>query len=214
MVDIQLNEVFSPPWTTDERKVVRNSDGVDLFFSDDPFRLKLQKCLTVALEQITPDDPYNFLSDLARESQVAPSKIIRGMRGIDLDDPTRIAILDEPFSFDEDLAPAAGIVRSEPYEVIIQGFPVDTTEERKTDEPHRLLADVKRRLSALKADEEYAQGRIFRIGNQVNSVLSLTFDGGVVRPADEYSPSVHFWLRVSFEVSEDHSEPSNWKGSQ
>lgn len=199
------------------------ADGI----TDEPFRLRVQKALTVALRQIAPSNGFYC-------SLVLPSAIFRGRQtfGEDVDqalegnredimtelmgvDPSddlaraiegglKLSILEEPFTFDKDLAPSTGKARVEPYELILQGF---APSEGKTDDAHLLLADVKKRLVALKLDEELKGKRVFRIGTKMNSVVSLTFDGGVVRPPDSDSPSDHFWLRVSFQITEDYSAP-------
>ena len=197
----------------------------------EPFRLRAQKALTVALRQIAPSNGFHC-------SLVLPSSVFRGrqtfgedvdqalegnreivMEDIMLSNPgdqvrmdleraieggLKLSILEEPFTFDKDLAPSTGKARVEPYELILQGF---APSDGKTDDAHLLLADVKKRLVALKLDEDLKGKRIFRIGTKMNSVVSLTFDGGVVRPPDSDSPSDHFWLRVSFQITEDYSAP-------
>lgn len=223
MTDALLNDIFDAP--------------ENIFGSRDPFRLKVQKCLTAALAQITDDsdylgETYGWEDQARRISLITPfredlrpedipddpigrmvARVNRGRRYYDEADPLPlVAILEEPFSFEQDLAPSTGLVRPEPYELILQGFVRDDS-EHPTDPAHVLLADVKRRLVALKMDEERTGVRIFRIGNQDNSVVSLAFDGGVVRPADEVSAVAHFWLRVSLEVSEDYEQPHSWRGS-
>ena len=186
-----------------------------LFGEEDPFRLRIQKCLTAALKQIKKYDDEGALTGF--EENVADGTVGRGRLVYEGSDPLPIiSILEEPFSFEEDLAPALGEARQEPYELILQGFTdfdpqtvggVVGSTKHPADPVHRLLADVKRRLSILKLDEERKRERVFRIGTEHNSVISLGFDGGVVRPAYETSPTAHFWLRVSFEVSEDHYRP-------
>ena len=232
-MDTKLNEIFDAP--------------AAIFDTRDPFRLKVQKCLTAALAQVTSDKSHlvaaygqkvddegnpvvddegnpvpavkPFRTDLRPEDIPDDplgrtlARANRGRRYYGSEDPLPlVAILEEPFSFEQDLAPAVGRIRTEPYELILQGFVQDDA-DHPTDPAHVLLADVKRRLVALKADEDLQRQRIFRIGNRDNSVVSLTFDGGVVRPADEVSAVAHFWLRVSLEVSEDYEKPQSWWGS-
>ncbi len=177
---------------------------------DDPFRLKVQKMLVVALRQITTADGFGFYCDLN-------DSVFRGRRFFDENDPLpMVSILEEPFAFDQTLSPGVGQTPDDPYELILQGF-VDDGPRRvgdmhaenphPTDGAHYLLADVKRRLAALKVDERHRGGRVFRFGTNYNSVVALAWDGGVVRPADEVSGTAHFWLRVSMLVSEDVSQP-------
>ena len=198
----QLNDIFSVP---DVLNKLRGQEGEHL----DPFRLRIQKALSVALRQIHPEN--GFLCDLTEAARVA-----RGRRYLSADIPLPlVSILEEPFSFEEDLAPVTGQARSEPYELIFQGF-VDDDSDNPTDPAHILLADVRQRLVLLKQDEDHPHW-MFRMGSEPepgldqykpNTVLGMVFDGGVVRPADEISATAYFWLRVSFDVSEDPRKPT------
>ena len=166
----------------------------------DPFRLRVQKLLTVALRQITPDN--GFFCNLSKPSQIGRGRTVYS----DNDPLPMVAILEEPFAFDQDLAPSVGFTKDEPYELILQGFVPDEP-DHPTDMAHYLMADVKRRLSALKVDEDFKTGRIFRFGTAHNVVVSVTWDGGVVRPADERTVVAHFWLRLAFGISSDDQNP-------
>ena len=222
-------------------------DRGNVYEDSDPFRLKVQKCLTLAFSQIEPtirhDDSgtteyftsehpdweaartaadastggytWVFRNDL-HPTRATNSKVVltvgRGRRYYDENDPLPlISILEEPFSFDEELAPAVGQSRTEPYELILQGFVAEEDSANPTDGAHILLADVKRRLAILKIDEELRRRRIFRFGNMMNTVVSLNWDGGVVRPPDDVSAVAHFWLRTSFGVSEDSDDPYSYR---
>ena len=88
---------------------------------------------------------------------------------------------------------------------MVQGF-VDDDPENPTDPAHVLLAEVKSRLIDLRRDESRSD-RVFRFGPKANTVVGLSFGGGVVRPPDEISAVAYFWLRVSFELAEDHMNP-------
>ena len=170
----------------------------------EPFRLKVQKCLAFALHQIIPAN--GFYCDLSNSSQVQRGRM--SFDDTDLELGTVVSILEEPFAFDEDLAPSEGITRDEPYELILQGFTSSLNPVYRTDPAHFLLSDLKRRLAGLKRDEDRGIARLFRFGSKTNSVLSIRWDGGVVRPDEAETPFAMCWLRVAFGVSEDNLEPA------
>ena len=206
--------------------------------ADDPFRLKIQKGLTAAFKQITSNADSPRLNDadpfLMTVRTVGRGRLVYGSeRALPL-----ISILEEPFAYDEDLPPGAGRSGIQPYELIIQGFDAvkwtgleseaddddDVNERHPTDDAHKMLADVKRRLSALKLDESerfeflsdpdnpssevVEKVGVFRFGTKYNSVVDVNWDGGVVRPPEEVGSTANFWLRVRFNVSEDHGRPT------
>ena len=248
MGQVGLNLAFTrtgnlPPMWPENVWPAGADDRGFVYLDSDPFRLKIQKCMTLAFSQIEPtirhvdsgvteyltsDSPEWEAAETAADSSTAgytwvfrndlhPTRsdngrvvitVGRGRRYYDENDPLPlVSILEEPFSFDEELAPATGQSQSDPYELIIQGFVREEDSNNPTDGAHVLLADVKRRLAILKADEEFRRRRMFRLGNDANTVVSLNWDGGVVRPSDEVSAVAHFWLRVSFGISEDHDDP-------
>jgi|APCry4251928382_1046606.scaffolds.fasta_scaffold00240_16 hypothetical protein len=171
-----------------------------------PFRLRVQKSLTAALKQITPANGY--YSDMAdfTEKGKTISRVYRGRTMFGEDDPLpMISILEEPIAPETDLAPTAGTAGRGPYDLMVQGF-VDNDSNNPTDPAHMLMADVKKRLIELKQDE-HLSNRVFRFGPKANTVVGVSFGGGVVRPADEVSAVAYFWLRVSFDLAEDHLNP-------
>lgn len=168
-----------------------------------PFRLRVQQALTIALRQIHPDNGFCFdLTD--------PRSIIRGrVEFSEQDIPengTNISILEEPFSYDRDFRPCSSEANTEPYGMIVQGFTPDDP-HHPTDRAQILLSDVRKRLAILKRDEGVRGQRVFRIGTKENSVIGVDFDGGIVRPEENASRLCHFWLRVSFDISEDFNAP-------
>ncbi len=163
----------------------------------DPFRLRVQKAFTAALEQITVAN--GFRNDLA-------GSVFRGRTIFGDNDPLpMVSMLEEPIAPENDLSPRSGTAETGDYVLMVQGFIKDDP-ENPTDPAHVLLADVKRRLVELKADDR-RQDRPFRFGPKANTVVSVSWDGGVVRPADEVSAVAYFWLRVTFELAEDHLNP-------
>lgn len=164
----------------------------------DPFRLRVQKALTQAFEQITVANGFR--------SDVGPGHVFRGRTMFGDDDPLpMISMLEEPIAPESDLSGEAGVAASGNYVLMVQGFVLDD-KDNPTDPAHVILADVKKRLVEIKLDERRAD-YVFRFGPKANTVLTVSWDGGVVRPADEVSAVAYFWLRVTFNLAEDHSNP-------
>ena len=179
-----------------------------LTFADPlPFRLRVQKSLTAALQQITPANGfYSDMADFTNDRGKSQERVYRGRTLFGEDDPLpMLSILEEPIAPETDLAPTAGTSGVGSYDLMVQGF-VDDDKKNPTDPAHMLMADVKQRLIALKQDENLSD-RVFRFGPKANTVVGVSFGGGVVRPADEVSAVAYFWLRVSFELAEDHLNP-------
>lgn len=179
-----------------------------LVFDDpEPFRLRVQKSLTAALEQITPANGFkNDLSETTNDRGKPQKRVFRGRTLYGEDDPLpMLSILEEPIAPETDLAPTSGSSGVGPYDLMVQGF-VDDDKDNPTDPAHILMADVKQRLIGLKLDENLSD-RVFRFGPKANTVIGVSFGGGVVRPADEVSAVAYFWLRVSFDLAEDHLNP-------
>lgn len=162
----------------------------------DPFRLRVQKALSAALGQITVANGFQ-------------SEVVGVYRGRVLFDESdglpMISILEEPIAPESDLGPISNDAGTSDYILMVQGFVADDP-DNPTDPAHVLLADVKTRLVAIKDDED-RNDRVFRFGAKANTVVSVSWDGGVVRPADEVSAVAYFWLRVTLELAEDHLNP-------
>lgn len=163
----------------------------------EPFRLAVQKALTAALSEITIENGYS--TDLG-------GNVFRGRLIYGATDPLpMVSILEEPIAEETDLAPSGGADRSA-YRLMVQGF-VDDDPINPTDPAHWLLADVKKRLIALKNTGREGGG-IFHFGAKAPMVDAVDFDGGVVRPPDgEVSAKAYFWCRVTLELVEDHENP-------
>lgn len=181
-----------------------------------PFRLRVQEGIAVALRQIHPHN--GFWCDLSSPSAVVRGRLVTTPGGenqwADVDNAaadsyepqgTYVTILEEPFSPETDLPEASGSSPLNFYGLILQGT-TSRAERNPSDPGQYLLADVRARLAALKLDED-EPGFIFRCGSQFNAVSSLRTDGGVVRPADDHSPYVHFWLSVFLQLTEDAFRP-------
>lgn len=159
----------------------------------DPFRLKVLKALTAALEEITPANGYTY--DLS-------GKVFRGRDIFGQDDePPFIAIL-ESIEQDENIpSPAAGGTIKGPWTLQIQGF-VPDDRDNPTDPAHVMMAEVKKRLI-----EERVRERQCNILGMQGRVVEMRISQGVVRPADEISSSAYFWLRMTLVLVENLLDP-------
>lgn len=159
----------------------------------DPFRLRVLKALTRALEEITEDNGYRF--DLA-------GKVFRGRDIFGDSDPLPMVSILEAIEEQKQLpAPQTGTTSTGPWELLVQGF-VDDDFAHPTDPAHALMADVKRRLIA-----ERTKGRGYDVLGMGGKVTDLKISHGVVRPPDEVSGKAYFWLRLTLEVVENLLDP-------
>lgn len=162
----------------------------------EPFRLRVQKALCAALEEITPANGYTF--DLT-------DAVFRG-RDIfgDKDPLPMVAILEPPVPPEEIRAPRDSAGGYGDWDLLLQGF-VDTDPTNvlnPTDPAHFLLADVKKRL----AKEKVRNGTYNALGMD-NQVEIGPIGRGVVRPPDEISARAYFWLTLTLRVAEDPEDP-------
>jgi hypothetical protein len=162
----------------------------------DPFRLRVLKNLTTALEEIAIADGYEHDLD---------GKVFRGRRLFGENDALPlISILEVPIPLDQiDADSTANPNKLGPWGLMIQGF-VEDDPDNPTDPAYRLLADVQKRLML-----ERINGS--RIGETLGfkAVYDLTLGGASVRPADDVSSKAYFWLNFSITVVEDLSDPYN-----
>lgn len=164
--------------------------------NQDPFRLRVLKALTAALQQITPANGYRH--DLS-------SSVFRGRDLFGDDDPVpMVCILEAPDDPDNQQEPRGSGDQKCLWPLLVQGF-VDDDNDNPTDPAHHLLADVKQRLGIERRKENaYREGGIFGMKGLVDQ---LDFSGGIVRPADAISGKAYFWLRVDLTILEDVTLP-------
>lgn len=164
---------------------------------NDPFRLRVMKALTAALDGINPTAGYQH--DLT-------GKVFRGRSVFGNSDPLPMVSILEAIDpqTETGLAPTDG-VQKEKWDLLIQGF-VEDDDQNPTDPAYYLLADVKQCLSSVRSMRDPAtQARnILGMGNRI---AGLRFSQGVVRPADEVSDKAYFWLKLEIEAVEDHTAP-------
>lgn len=159
----------------------------------DPFRLRVLKALTAALEEIKPCNGYQH--DLT-------GKVFRGRIIFGDDDPVPMVSVLE--AIEEKAAmqpPPEGHQQKESWELLVQGF-LDEDRDNPTDPAYSLLADVKRRLIEVRN-----QKRTYNILGMGESVIDLRIGPGVVRPPDEVSSKAYFWLRVTLDLVENLNAP-------
>lgn len=166
----------------------------------DPLRLRVLKALTAALEEINPENYYEF--DL-RDS------VFRGRLIFGDDDPLpMISILEPPIAPDQLPQPQTGTESNGEWELLIQGFAKDD-KKNPTDPAHRLMAEVKMQLALVKQEPETSR---FKTGEASNilgfkEVTRLDIGAGVVRPPDEISAKAYFWLNITLAIAEDLLSP-------
>lgn len=162
-----------------------------------PIRLRVQKALCEALEEINPSNGY--VSDFS-------GRVFRGRNRFGASDPIpMICVLEAPIPLE--LLPTASDSSQSfgSWELVVQGF-VEDDKENPTDPAYYALADVRARLALerLKVDWDRPEEGIFGLGRVVRSMYIGT---GVVRPPDEVSEKAYFWLQVTLDISEDMADP-------
>lgn len=158
----------------------------------DPFRLKVMKALTLALEEISVADGYQH--DLA--GRIYRGRVMFGER----DPIPMLSILEVPLPLDQIVSPRDATASAGGWDLMIQGF-VEDDAKNPTDPAHRLLADVKKRLALEK--RRVTLGEVFGI----NAISGIRIGPGVVRPPDEVSAKAYFWLGLVIEMVEDLADP-------
>jgi hypothetical protein len=159
---------------------------------DYPFRLRVLRLMTEALEEIIPANGYK--SDLK-------GAVFRGRAVFDAGDPLpMLSILEVPMPLEQMRTPTDSSHGGGPWDLIIQGF-VGDDRKNPTDPAHILLADVKKRLAQERT--RISDGEAFGL----KAVTSILIGQGIVRPPDEISAKTYFWLGVAVGVSEDLLQP-------
>lgn len=161
----------------------------------DPFRLRVLKALSTALEEINPDNGYSF--DMR-------GKVFRGRDMFGDHDPIPMLCIlesvEQTTPLESSQPTGAGEIKSY-WDLQVQGF-VDDDFDHPTDPAHFLMAEVKKRLVQERIrDRQY---NIFGLGGRVTE---LKFSPGIVRPADELSGKAYFWLRVTLTLVENLVDP-------
>lgn len=177
--------------------------------ADIPFRTRVLKALTAALEEISPDAGYiTDLREFTAPDNQPMKRVYRGRGFFGASDPCPMVAVLEPPEDAEAVAAQPALARSTPFywRLIVQGD-VPDDKANPTDPAYALLADVRRRL-AIERDRKDGSGKLpdpFGLGGtrQKNRVEELSFGAGIVRPPDEISAKAYFWLGVTLKMIED-----------
>jgi hypothetical protein len=157
-----------------------------------PYRLRVLRLLTEALQEITPANGY--VSDVSKS-------VFRGRSAYGDTDPLpMLSILEVPIPLEQFRSPVDSSQAGGPWDLIIQGF-VDDDRYNPTDPAHILLADVKQRLAKerTRLNDDGAFG--------LRTITRINIGQGIVRPPDEISAKAYFWLGVAVVVVEDLLKP-------
>jgi hypothetical protein len=166
----------------------------------DPLRLRVLKALTTALEEITPENYFEF--DLT--DAVLRGRLIYG----DGDPLPMLSIIEPPIAPDQLPQPQDGTESNGEWELLIQGF-VKDDKKHPTDPAHALMAEVKMKLAEIKQQPETSR---FKTGEAepilgIRAITRLNIGAGVVRPPDEISAKAYFWLNITLGLAEDLLTP-------
>lgn len=161
--------------------------------STDPFRLRVLKAMTEALEAINPDNGYDI--DLR-------GSVFRGRDTFDHNDPLpMVSILESIVEKPVLQAPPAGGKVKTDWELLLQGWAEDD-KQNPTDPGQKLMAYVKKALM-----EARRVGQGYDILGMGGKITDIKLSTGVVRPADEVSAKAYFWLKVELSLVEDLLNP-------
>ena len=158
-----------------------------------PFRLRVLRALTSAIETVNPDNGYHY--DLR-------DRVFRGRMRFGGDDPVpMVSVLEAPLPADNTMSDGQNPNSIGAWELLIQGWAEDDM-VNPSDPAHHLMAEVKAALVAAKRSERGTnilgmQGRVF----------DLKIGQGTVRPGDEPSAEAFFWLTLTMRVAEDLDQP-------
>jgi hypothetical protein len=166
----------------------------------EPFRLRVLKALSTALEDVCPN-------------------VFRGRLYFGDSDPLPcISILEAPVPLEQLEAPLSATASSGDWVLLVQGF-VKDDKKNPTDPAQQLLAATKKRLM----DENkrvlpgsrgtpdplgFGEGQIVDDKKVGNAITKLLVGPGVVRPPEDgISSKAYFWLTLTLKIVEDISRP-------
>lgn len=157
-----------------------------------PFRLRVLRNLTEALETITPANGYTF--DLT-------GRVHRGILVFGEDTkPPMVTILEAPIPADVLQSGGPNPNSTGPWEVLVQGFVKDDP-AHPSDMAHILMAEVK---AALVKEKRRERGR--DILGMRGRVTEMYLGQGSVRPEDGTS-TTFFWLTLTLRLVENLEDP-------
>ena len=159
----------------------------------DPFRLRVLKALSAAIENVNPDN--GFQHDLR-------NAVFRGRILYDKDDPLpMISILEAPIPKDPIVTRGENVASAGQWELLIQGFCKDDR-LNPTDPAHHLMAEVK---AILVREKQRDRGNnSLGMGGRV---AEMYIGQGSVRPPDEANDKAFFWLTLTLIIGEYLDDP-------
>ncbi|HYD04657.1 MAG TPA: hypothetical protein VEC60_02985 [Reyranella sp.] len=166
----------------------------------DPFRLRVLKALTLALQEIEPSNGYDH--DLSEA-------VFRGRLYFGNGDPLPMVSILEPNQDSSPVADGGGNVSGN-WTLHVQGFVKDDP-KNPTDPAHKLMADVLKRL-AIEA-ENRLNGRTLNIlgmggGNgKGNEIEKLTIENAAAYPPQSSAEYACFSVILTFRLVEDLKDP-------
>lgn len=162
----------------------------------DPFRLRVLKALTSALEEIAPVNGY--VNDVS--SAVFRGRLYFG----DADPLPMLSVLEPPIAPEQLPQPKDGTQSNGEWDLLIQGF-VEDDKDNPTDPAYTLLAEVKKQLAIVKMQPEADRLKTGESSHLlgIKGVDKLEIGSGTVRPPDEVSAKAYFWLNVTLGIAED-----------
>ena len=167
---------------------------------NDPVRLRIQKAICAAIEEIQPADGYHF--DL-RPTPSTPVRCYRGRLFLGQESALPfVTVLESPVPPDRVPEPTPSPHGFGIYELTLQGFGEDDI-LHASDPAQFLLADLTRRMALLKSQENDPAG-LFGLDGIVSR---LQIGWGTARPADDVSATAYVVLPVTLEMYENWTDP-------
>lgn len=158
-----------------------------------PFRLRVLKNLTAVIENVNPIN--GFYHDLR-------GRVFRGRGRFGDDDPVpMVSILEAPIPQEGIETGGAKGGASGLWEILVQGF-VEDDRQNPSDPAHHLMAEVKAVLVASKMKDRGHNA--LDLGGRV---VEMFVGQGTVRPPDDPSSEVFFWLTLTLRLGEDLENP-------
>ncbi len=181
-----------------------------------PFRLRVLKAMTTALEDVVPRDPKTG-EPLIGETLVG--KVFRGRDLYGDNDPLpMLSILEPPLPVEQLRSPIPSTGSKGEWDLLVQGFTADDR-ANPTDPAAYLMADVKARLVQEKRrivpgshgtpnPFGFGKGQIVDGKAVGNVVTEIAIGPGVVRPPEAaVSNKAYFWLTLTLKITEDIERP-------
>lgn len=169
-----------------------------------PPRLQILRAISAALEEINPDNGYEF--DL-RPDEHDRKRVVRGRPVVGNDEPLPMVSLMEPPVSIEGISTARqpdNTKRVGDWDIVVQGWAKDDA-ENPTDIGYQLEFEVRNRLALEKKRPDARPGRpegrnFFGLGDRI---MNFTIGSPVVRPNEHVSEQASFYFVLTLQLAED-----------